>query len=128
MVGAQPKHGASPLDVVDEIGIRTILAPGRRLAVAGPITVVAEGATRRHALHVEAGSKRVGVPIEAPVDARPTSTADKVVINDQDRLALVALFAGYLERSPATTPTPAVTRTPPAGWAGRVAPPAIAPP
>ncbi|MHB1533305.1 MAG: hypothetical protein ACYC1D_01580 [Acidimicrobiales bacterium] len=95
-----------PLDVVDEIGIRTILAPGRRLAVAGPITVVVEGAARRHALHIEAGSRGVGAPIEAPVDARPTSTADNVVINDQDRLALVALFAGYLETFPRYDPHP----------------------
>src|SRR5579862_8906429 len=44
-----------PLEVVDEIGIRTVVAPGRRLAVFGPLTVVVEGSVRRHALSVQTG-------------------------------------------------------------------------
>lgn len=97
-----------PLEVVDEIGIRTIVAPGRRLAVVGPLTVVVEGSIRRHALRVHAGEPEEpnAPPPTAPGDLRPTVTAAEVMINDQDRLALVALFSGYLEAFPRYDPHP----------------------
>ena len=99
-----------PLEVVDDIGIRTVVAPGRRLAVFGPLTVVVEGSVRRHALALQTGLS-VPAPAGAPAaagndDPRPTVTAAEVVINDQDRLALVALFAGYLEPFPRYDPHP----------------------
>ena len=47
------KSGVRPLEVVDDVGIRTVLPPGRRMALTAPITVVVEGATRRHALTVD---------------------------------------------------------------------------
>ena len=99
-----------PLEVVDDIGIRTVVAPGRRLAVFGPLTVVVEGSVRRHALALQTGPS-VPAPAGAPAaagndDPRPTVTAAEVVINDQDRLALVALFAGYLEPFPRYDPHP----------------------
>ncbi len=100
------RSSVRPLDVVDEIGIRAVLAPGRRLAVATPLTVVVEGATRRHAMGVDAGSVRVGATLDQPIDALPTSKAEDVVISDLDRLALVALFAGYLEAFPRYDPHP----------------------
>jgi hypothetical protein len=99
------RSSVRPLDVVDEIGIRTLLAPGRRLAVVGPLTVVVEGSARRHALAVVPGADRGPLPA-TPGDLRPTVTAAEVVINQQDRLALVALFAGYLEPFPRYDPHP----------------------
>ncbi|MBO0728157.1 MAG: hypothetical protein J2P57_02790 [Acidimicrobiaceae bacterium] len=95
-----------PIDVIDEIGIRAVLAPGRRLAVASPLTVVVEGSTRRHALEVDAGSFRAGAPLDQPIDALPTSKADDVVISHLDRQALVAVFGGYLEPFPRYDPHP----------------------
>jgi hypothetical protein len=102
------RSSGRPLEVVDEIGIRTLLAPGRRLAVVGPLTVVVEGSVRRHALAVDPVEAAAGPtgPGARPDDIRPTVTASEVVINDQDRLALVALFAGYLEPFPRYDPHP----------------------
>lgn len=97
-----------PLEAVDDIGIRTIVAPGRRLAVVGPLTVVVEGSVRRHALRVVSEEEQdPGLPYAASArDVRPTVTAAEVVINEQDRLALVALFSGYLEVFPRYDPHP----------------------
>jgi hypothetical protein len=102
------RSSSRPLEVVDEIGIRTLLAPGRRLAAQGPLTVVVEGSTRRHALAVDPAASSDGpAPLGGrPDDIRPTVTAAEVVINDQDRLALVAIFAGYLEPFPRYDPHP----------------------
>lgn len=100
------RSAVRPLTVVDEVGIRTVVAPGRRLAVAGEVTVVVEGASRRHAITVTAGEPLVSAePLETS-DPRPTAHAEGVVINDQDRRALVSLFAGYLEPFPRYNPFP----------------------
>lgn len=103
---------ARPVTAADEIGIRSVVAPGRRLALAGSITVVVEGSARRHALDV--------IPERSPdpqtaldealrkevFDALPTARLDAGAVNEQDRLALVALFAGYLETFPRYDPRP----------------------
>lgn len=95
-----------PLDVIDEIGMRTVLPPGRRVALAGTITVVVEGTALRHALTVEPPTTQAfGTPLPGSSDARPTATPD-VVISPADRLALVALFSGYLEPFPRHDPHP----------------------
>ena len=88
--------------VADDIGIRTVLAPGRRLALAGPATVIVEGSNLRHALEISIETETPGPAPEAGVDAGeahpdallPTATTEGVMVNDLDRLALVALFAG----------------------------------
>ncbi len=96
-----------PLQVVDEIGIRTVLAPGKSLAAAGAMTVIVEGQVRRHALAVEASAlSPPGRPIDSIADSRPTVTASEVLISADDRLALTALFAGYLEPFPRYDPHP----------------------
>ncbi len=98
---------ARALTASDELGIRSVLAPGRRLAVAGALTVIVEGSTRRHALEVIA--QRSPVPEAAPdqaSDALPTARLDAGTVNDLDRLALVALLAGYLETFPRYDPHP----------------------
>jgi hypothetical protein len=102
------RSAVRPLQAVDEIGIRTVVAPGRRLAVVGPLTVVVEGSVRRHAMAVQTGTETAGPdPIPSdPGDTRPTVTAAEVVINEQDRLALAALFSGYLEPFPRYDPHP----------------------
>ena len=99
------------LTVVDDLGIRTVVAPGRRVAVTGPVTIVVEGSARRHALEVrpERGAAPDGQSDQRPgeeADPLPTSAAGEVVINALDRLAMVALFARYLETFPHYEPHP----------------------
>jgi hypothetical protein len=91
---------------IDEFGIRTVVAPGRRVALDGAVTIVIEGAAFRYAIEVD------GQP--APPDdvqgfddeGLPTAMGTEVVINDLDRLALAAMFQGYLESFPRHDPHP----------------------
>jgi len=99
-----------PLEVVDDVGIRTVLPPERRLALVGPITVIVEGATRRHALAIDmpdlvARPADSSSPVPA-VEESPTRAATDVAITPADKLALVALFSGYLESFPRYDPHP----------------------
>jgi hypothetical protein len=93
--------------VVDDLGIRSVVAPGRRTAITGSVTVVVEGSLRRHALEVltnhDSGPDLPRVDNDDPL---PTAAAGEVVITDLDHLALVALFAGYLEVFPHYQPHP----------------------
>jgi hypothetical protein len=105
------KSTVRPLEVVDDVGIRTVLPPGRRLAVTAPITVIVEGATRRHALTIdlpeEAQDSSSSGPVSGPqVDGNPTRAASDVSLTSADKLALVALFSGYLEPFPRYDPHP----------------------
>lgn len=105
------KSTVRPLEVVDDVGIRTVLPPGRRMALTSPVTVVIEGATRRHALTVDLPESalehlgRGGVPT-AQIEGNPTQAASDVSITPADKLALVALFSGYLETFPRYDPHP----------------------
>jgi hypothetical protein len=91
---------------IDDMGIRSVVAPGRRTIVDGRLTVVVEGSMRRHALEVY-----VGRPAETcssagglGADGLPTAAWGEVLVNSLDRLALVALFSGYLEPFPRYDP------------------------
>lgn len=100
------RSSVRPLDIIDVIGIRTVLPPGRRLAVADAMTVVVEGSTLRHAIGVSAAEPQgFGASVASNSELPPTATTD-VVVNAADRLALVALFAGYLESFPRYDPHP----------------------
>jgi hypothetical protein len=97
-----------PLAVIDELGLRSVLAPGRRMALEAPVTVIVDGSRRKHVLAVAApgGVARRGErPLETPA-GKPTATGEDVLVNEADRLALVALFAGYLEDHPRHDPYP----------------------
>ncbi|HET9058604.1 MAG TPA: FHA domain-containing protein [Acidimicrobiales bacterium] len=105
------RSGVRPLEVVDDVGIRTVLPPGRRVAVTGPITVIVEGATRRHALTVDLSPEAMEELAKGPfpavqMEGNPTRAAGDVAITSADKLALVALFAGYLEPFPRYDPHP----------------------
>ncbi len=105
------KSTVRPLEVVDDVGIRTVLPPGRRLAVTAPITVIVEGAMRRHALTVDLPDGALNAFDDGPfpaaqVEGNPTRAASDVSITSADKLALVALFAGYLEAFPRYDPHP----------------------
>jgi hypothetical protein len=93
--------------VVDDLGIRGVVAPGRRTAITGPVTVVVEGSLRRHALEVLTDhDPRPDLRRLDNDDPLPTAAAGEVVITHLDHLALVALFAGYLEMFPHYQPHP----------------------
>jgi hypothetical protein len=96
-----------PLQVVDESGIRSVLAPGRRAALVGALTVIVEGQVRRHALAVDAGAPQPPPsPFSRLADNRPTVTAPEALLSEADKVAMVALFAGYLEPFPRYDPHP----------------------
>jgi hypothetical protein len=105
------KSTVRPLEVVDDVGIRTVLPPGRRIALTAPITVIVEGATRRHALTVDVPEDaldglRHGLTTGPQTDGNPTRAAADVSITPADKLALVSLFSGYLEPFPRYDPHP----------------------
>jgi hypothetical protein len=97
------------LVAVDDTGIRNVLAPGRRIAVDGRLTVVVEGSARRHALELRVARPDEPwhlAPGELPTGELPTAARGELLINSLDRLALVALFSGYLEPFPRYSPHP----------------------
>ena len=101
-------HSSSrPLHLVDEIGMRSVLGPGQRTAISSAMTVIVEGRVHRHALAVRpAVVTPPGRPIAGVADSRNTVTADDEILEAEDRLALTALFAGYLRPFPRYNPHP----------------------
>jgi hypothetical protein len=101
------RSSARPLSVVDDLGFRVVLAPGRRTAVEAPLRVIIE-AGRSHTLLIEVAvpprpSRTDSAP---PLPGQPTAVGESVMISPADRLAMVALFAGYLEEPPKYDPHP----------------------
>jgi hypothetical protein len=96
------------LTVVDE-GLRSLLSPGRRLPLDASIQVLVEGSDGSHCVRVEARAASDGAPsppaLPPPVGAS-TAVGEEVLVNGADRLAMVALFAGYLLDPPAYDPHP----------------------
>jgi hypothetical protein len=97
-----------PLSAVDPIGFRSVLAPGRRIAVDDRLSIIVEGQVRRHELVV---AVTLGGPVASPVpstdeEGTPTEMGGSVSYSPEDRLALVALFAGYLRPFPRYDPRP----------------------
>jgi hypothetical protein len=93
------------LSVVDDVGLRSVLAPGRRMAVEAPVQVVVEGARRRHTLRIDvAVSWAEGV--DSPPPGASTAVGEAVLVSPADRLAMLALFAGYLHDPPKYDPYP----------------------
>jgi hypothetical protein len=97
------RSGSRPLAVVDRFGLRAVLAPGSRTAVEGRVRVIVDG-VRGHelVLHAPAASQPEG----AVATGMPTAAGDGVLVNHQDRLALVALFSGYLQEGERYDPNP----------------------
>jgi hypothetical protein len=92
--------------VVNELGLRSVLAPGQRVALEAPVRVVLDGAQGSHTLLVNV-PRRERAGAAAGNDAgTPTSAGERVVVNNADRMAMVALFAGYLEEPPRHDPYP----------------------
>lgn len=94
------------LALVDELGLRSVLPPGRRVVVDAEIRVVVDGAQRSHLVVISVPPVVPGPPSEVPPEGTRTSFGDGVQVSDADRLALVALFAGYLADPPRHDPNP----------------------
>jgi hypothetical protein len=97
------------LVIIDDMGIRSVIAPGRRITVDGSLTVVLEGSVRRHALELcvqQEDLTRRAAQSEPSSGELPTEVWGELMINSSDRLALVALFSGYLEPFPRYDPHP----------------------
>ncbi len=98
------RSSSRPFAVVDGPGLRRVLAPGQRDAIEGRVRVIVDGTGVKHELVLD-GPEAAGAPAEV-VTGRPTAAGQDVVINEADRLALVALFAGYLHEGPRYDPSP----------------------
>lgn len=100
------RSSGRPLSAADPLGFRTVLAPGRRLAVDGRLSVTVEGQVRRHEVVVVVpGAGPPPVPEDAG-EGLETEVGGGVNYTDDDRRALVALFAGYLQPFPRYDPRP----------------------
>jgi hypothetical protein len=95
-----------PLVIIDDHGFRSVLPPKRRVAVQTGTQVVVEGTRRQHSLRVETDSPRRPGAAEDQPSGLPTAIGEDVLINAADRLAMLALFAGYLEDPPRYDPYP----------------------
>jgi hypothetical protein len=99
-----------PLSHVDDLGLRGVLPPGRRMAVEGAVQVIVDGTLGQHCLRVKVEALRTAPDGTTPAPDRPagapTATGVEVTISAADRLAMVALFAGYLEDPPRYDPYP----------------------
>ena len=93
----QNLSSARQLDVADELGMRTVLAPGRRFALEGRMQILVQGSARKpHVLHVQAPRPQPSL-LTPPDSGTSTVIGNGVTITAEDRLALLALFAGYLQ-------------------------------
>lgn len=102
------RSSACKLTVVDGLGLPSVLAPGRRRAVEEPTKILVHGSRGKHHLSLTPQANRVGDPGDdsAPGNSLPTAVGEEVVVNHSDRLAMVALFRGYLEDPPKYDPRP----------------------
>jgi len=101
------------MEVIDDLGFRVVLSPGRRIALEGTATVVITGTVRRHALEVSIprrtnakGTATGGAETDPSGLGADTAVGAGVVVNEADRQALVALFEGYLHEFPRHDPHP----------------------
>lgn len=92
------------LVVVNHLGLRNVLAPGLRYAVEGRVRVLVEGSRGSHHLDLAGPPPAVSSAEDRP--GLTTAIGQEVVITDEDRAALVALFAGYLREGERYDPCP----------------------
>ena len=95
-----------PLVVVSQLGLRTVLEPGRRLALDQPLTVEVEGSIRRHALLVDAPAEARPPAVDAATAGGLETIGATLTYREADRQALAALLEGYLLPFPRYDPRP----------------------
>jgi len=82
-----------------------VLAPGRKYALEGNMRVLVQG-TRPKPYLIYVDAPHQTPHIDTPADGAPTAIGQDVTITQQDRLALIALFAGYLDEGDRYDPHP----------------------
>jgi hypothetical protein len=95
-----------PLAIIDDLGFRSVLPPKRRMAVQHETQVIVEGTRGQHSLRIEVEPPRRTESVAEPPAGAATEVGAEVFISAADRLAMVALFAGYLEDPPRYDPYP----------------------
>jgi hypothetical protein len=103
------RSASRQLALVDRFGLRHVLGPGRRDPIEGRVRVIVEGTRATHELVFD--GPLPGDDDEPPAEVEsesglPTLSGQDVMINDADRRALVALFAGYLHEGKRYDPSP----------------------
>jgi len=94
------------LTVVDELGFRNVLPPGRRIVLDAPVAVGIDAMKVLHEIVIVVPRTAGQPPDQEPLDGTRSSIGNGVLINEADRLAMVALFAGYLDGAPRHDPQP----------------------
>lgn len=95
-----------PLAIIDDFGFRSVLPPRRRTAAENTKQIVVDGTNGRHRLTVTLAEARGAEP-QPPQPAGPsTANATEVLFTATDRLALVAMFAEYLDNPTGQAPQP----------------------
>lgn len=100
------RSSVRPLAVIDELGFRSVLAPGRRTAVESSVRVIVDAGQGSHTLRISVPAVPQAGPAEEPPPGQPTTVGEDVLVSAADRLAMVALFAGYLDEGPRYDPHP----------------------
>lgn len=100
-----------PLTLVDDLGFRSVLPPGRRAALQQQTRILIHGRKGKHSLRVDVGDPETDDTGAAAETAEPQATGastavGNVFITPADRRALVALFMGYLLDPPQYDPHP----------------------
>jgi len=95
-----------PLALVDDLGLRSVLAPGRRAAVEAPTKVLVDGTVGNHTVHIAVDAVGPEPDVATPPPGTETAIGEEVLITPADRAAMIALFAGYLEEPPRYDPYP----------------------
>lgn len=97
-------------EVVDQVGQSQLLLPGARHTFdEGRAEVVLTGVTYRYCIAVTVANEAAtrGLTARRPLTGAPTVGVQEVLVTPRERLALVALLAGYLEPFPRKTNAPA---------------------
>jgi hypothetical protein len=100
------RSSSRQLALVDRFGLRHVLGPGRRDPIEGRVRVIVDGARATHELVFEGPLPDGDEPATEVDSGLPTLSGQNVMINDADRRALVALFAGYLYEGRRYDPSP----------------------
>jgi hypothetical protein len=100
------RSSSRQLALVDRFGLRHVLGPGRRDPIEGRVRVIVDGARMTHELVFEGPLPGGDEPATGVDSGLPTLAGQNVMINEADRRALVALFAGYLYEGKRYDPSP----------------------
>ncbi|TWP50580.1 hypothetical protein FKR81_20660 [Lentzea tibetensis] len=95
---------ACTLEIVDDFGFPSVLAPGRKRPLQGEMRIRLSG-NQKHEIVVHAPLTDAPVTEDEP-EGQPTAIGASVALTPEERAVLVALFAGYLHEGAKYDPYP----------------------